>query len=326
MLYVGNLSEKELPRVRVIGWMATLGIGSILLGTLSLPFPGFGFRKPLSLIMPQSLLEGGGLAKLAQAQPILGQTSPRPSAPFAYTNAWGNSLSLLLVWLTLAALFAYSRPKRLTVWLLIAVSLIPIVYSLNRAMWIGLGICVVVVTVRLAIRGQTAVMRPLIGAVAVGVVVLTLSPLQGMVQQRIDTGHSNEIRRSLAAAAVDAAKHSPVIGYGTTRQTVGSDASIAIGPTPECQICGYRDIGSTGQVWLLLIAQGFLGSALYLGFWVRSLWAYRSDWSPVGIAGTLVVLLNTFYAFFYTALQMPLTVTMLSLALLWRNKDLRRAG
>jgi ABC-type multidrug transport system fused ATPase/permease subunit len=324
MIYVGNRTERELPRIRVVWWMALLGIWAILLGTLSIAFPDAGFRTLLSHFLPQSLLGDSGLVKLAQDQPILGETSPRPSAPFAFTNAWGNNLSLLLIWLFIAGAAARSHSRRLVLWALIAVAFVPIVYSLNRGMWIGMGISVVVVALRLAIRGHTLFLAGLLVTLMVGGVIFVFSPLQTMVHQRIDTGHSNEIRQSLAKASTEAATHSPLIGFGSTRQTIGSDASIAIGPSPSCSLCGYRDIGSTGQLWLLFIAQGFLGAALYLLYLFRSLWAYRSDWSPLGIAGSLVVLLEIFYSLFYTALTMPLAITLLSIALLWRNHSLRR--
>ena len=46
----------------------------------------------------------------------------------------------------------------------------------------------------------------------------------------------------------------------------------------------------------------------------------------LGIAGTLVVGLEIFYARFYSALTMPLAITFLSIGLLWRNDQLRSAA
>ena len=92
-----------------------------------------------------------------------------------------------------------------------------------------------------------------------------------------------------------------------------------MGKTTDCPKCGNRNIGSTGQLWLLLIAQGAVGTALYFGFFIRVLWAYRRDRSPIGMAGTLAILLSFFYVLFYTALLIPLCVVFLSIALMWRN-------
>jgi hypothetical protein len=158
---------------------------------------------------------------------------------------------------------------------------------------------------------------------AVLALAVALSPLGGLVEQRLQTGHSNEIRQSMAGAAVDIAKQSPIVGFGSTRDTIGSEASIAVGPTPDCPRCGGRVIGSTGQFTLLLVAQGFLGLFLYVSFLVFTLWRFRSDHSPLGIAAWVVILLELFFGFFYTALLMPLAITFCSIGLLCRNAQVR---
>lgn len=331
LLYVGNMSESELPRRRVIDWFSALAVSTIALGALSLLLPDFGFTTPVSQLLPGSLRgDGGGQVRLSQLQPVLGETSPRPSAPFPFTNAWGNNLSLLLVWLVVGWGILGSRSRRLALWCLLAVALVPIVFSLNRGMWIGLGLSVLVVAVRLGLRGRMRALGGLVVLLTVAAFAFAASPLETMVEERLAAGHSNEVRGSLAGASIDAATQSPVLGFGSTRNTVGSDASIAIGPSESCPRCGARTIGSTGQLTLLLISQGFLGALLYCWFLARTVWRYARDHSALGLAGTLVVGLELFYALFYSALTMPLAVAFLSIGLLWRNDRLRadalRAG
>jgi len=332
MLYVGNTTEAELPRLRVVRWMALLGVWLVVLGVLSVAFPSFGFRTPLSGLLPGALSsfldDEGSRVTLAQVQTVLGVAAPRPAAPFAYTNAWGNSLSLLLVWLVVAA-WASGRRTRLAAAVLLAVAVVPVVYSLNRGMWIGLGLSLAYVSVRLAARGRLVAIGALALVLGLGTVAFVASPLQTLVSERLQHGHSNDIRGALAADALHVAASSPLLGYGSTRSVIGSQDSIAIGRSATCPKCGNANIGSTGQYFLLLIAQGFLGTALYVAYFLRTLWAYRRDASPIGIAGTLVVLLSLFYGFFYTALVMPLLVTFLAIGLLWRNARERaqaRAG
>ena len=117
-----------------------------------------------------------------------------------------------------------------------------------------------------------------------------------------------------------------MIGFGSTRQTLGSDASIAVGPSEACPRCGSRNIGSTGQFTLLLISQGFLGVILYFGFLARVAFRYLRDHSILGIAGTTVVIMEMVYAAFYSALTMPLAITFISIGLLWRNEEIRAAA
>lgn len=329
LLYIGNLREDELPRRRVIGWICSLGLVSILLGTLSLFLPTFGYVTPSSYFLPGGLRDqGSAVARLSQLQPVLGEVSPRPAAPFAYTNAWGNNLTLLLVWLVvgLAMLGRRTKLRRLVLYVVLLVALAPIVFSLNRGMWMGLTAAVVVVCVRLALRGRVRALAALVLIASFGAAVFVTSPLQDMVSARFEAGHSNDVRGSLFKTSIDAASQSPVIGFGTTRKTIGSEDSIAVGPSAACPRCGSRNIGSTGHLTLLLISQGFLGVVLYFGFLAGVVWRFSRDASVLGIAATLVVGLELFYAFFYSALTMPLAVTFLSIGLLWRNEQIRVAA
>lgn len=323
LLWLGNASEGEVSRTRVIRWIGWLALGSIALGAAAVAFPTWGFPTLTHYVLPEALVRGDGIAYLAQVQDVLGDSSPRPAAPFRYTNEWGSVLSMSLVWLAVGWGTLGSLGKRVLLGCVLGIAAVPIVYSLNRAMWLGLLITVAYVVVRLAMRGRLLAGFLSMFTVSLAAVVLVVSPLGTLVGERFDNPHSNEVRSALASAAWSAAQSSPIIGAGSTRNTIGSERSIAIGPGPNCQQCGSRVIGSTGQFWLLLIAQGFVGAALYIGFLLRLLWAGRHDASPLGIAATLVVVLQLFYAFFYGALAMPLTVTMLGAALLWRNAGIR---
>jgi hypothetical protein len=80
-------------------------------------------------------------------------------------------------------------------------------------------------------------------------------------------------------------------------------------------------VGSTGQLWLLLVCNGILGTVLYLAFFAYGVWRYRRDTTPYGLAGVLVLLLSFVYMFTYTASTIVLAITMLSYALLWRNQS-----
>ena len=123
----------------------------------------------------------------------------------------------------------------------------------------------------------------------------------------------------MAGESLRVANSSPFLGYGSTRQTVGRQNTIAVGATKACPKCGNRDIGSTGQFWLLLIAQGYVGTGFYLANLMKTAWAFRSDSSPLGIAGTLTVLLTLFFGFFYSGLIMPLAITFIAIGLAWRK-------
>jgi hypothetical protein len=112
---------------------------------------------------------------------------------------------------------------------------------------------------------------------------------------------------------------SPVIGYGDTRKQIGSQKSIAVGPSAKCASCGQQEVGGTGQLWLLLVCDGLVGTILYVGFFVGGILRFRHDRSSYGEAGVLVLLLSLLYLFTYSGAGPQLGFTMLSYVLLWRN-------
>src|SRR5690606_37023318 len=149
---------------------------------------------------------------------------------------------------------------------------VPIVYSLNRGVWIGLGVAIVYVGVRMAVRGRTRVLASVLaGALAIGAVVLA-TPLHQVVVDRINNPHSNAGRAARDTLAVEGALASPVIGYGSTRNMAGSRQSIAIGKSADCPSCGNSSTGGAGHLWLLMFSHGFVGAALYLAFFLAILW------------------------------------------------------
>jgi len=166
----------------------------------------------------------------------------------------------------------------------------------------------------------------LASVIAIGALLVVATPLRGVVTSRLHHGRSNNLRANLSSLAIHDGLASPVIGFGDTRQEEGSPNSIAIGPSLKCPTCGQLEVGSTGQFWLLLVSDGALGAALYVGFFGYGIWYYRQDRSPEAFVGVLVLLLSFVYMFTYDAVGAPLGLTMLSYALLWKSHIYRESG
>lgn len=324
LLFAGNLTERELPR-RTFAWMlGLLAIVAVAGGVLGMIAPSVQFNSPFLLLLPKSVqinpfIQASMHPGLSQVQNVLGTSGGRPKAPFDYTNIWGDSLSILLPFLVIGWWSGGTRRQRLIASSAILLAVPPLLYSLNRGVWIGVGLSVVYVAVRFASRGKLAMVGVLGVIAALAAVLILVTPLKTVVTGRLSHGKSNHLRANLSALAVRDALSSPVIGYGDTRQEQGSPTSIAIGPSPKCVICGQLAVGSTGQLWLLLVCEGVLGAVLYLGFFGWAIWRYRHDDSPYGLAGVLVLLLSFVYMFTYDAVGAPLGLTMLAYALLWKN-------
>ncbi len=330
LLYVGNLTERELPAKRVAKMLSALFVMVVLGGMMSLFVPHITIVTPIAHVLPHSLRSNSFVTHLvtvqfAQYQDVLAQlTGARPAFPFQYTNTWSEALVLLLPWFLISTM---RGPKTLfqRAWpigiLLLAVY--AVVYSLNRGAWIGLGIGVIYMIIRLAKRGQTLPAVIVLASVAIAAILVITTPLGNVIIGRINTPHSDNGRADVNNAAIAAAKTSPIIGYGGGSSVVGSGRSIAIGPTSSCAQCGSRDIGSDGQFWLLLITSGFVGAGLYFGFFVRFAWRYRRDPSWVGLAGGFTVLMAIWFSTVYPVLELPLMIMMITLGLWWRNERTR---
>jgi hypothetical protein len=325
LLYVGNLTERELPTQRVVKMLASLFVSFIVGGLLGMVLPAIKVMTPVGHLLPHSLRSNSFVSNLvtlqfAQYQAVLGNVAPRPDFPLNYTNTWGECVALLLPWFLIAMLRGKkSLGRRAITVAVLLVALIPIIYSLNRGMWIGVGIGLAYVLFRLAMTGRTIQVAVVLSALAMAAIVLLTTPLSSVVSGRVDHPRSNDGRSNINSAAIDAAASSPLIGYGGMTGVIGSQRSLAIGPTAECPQCGNLTIGGDGQMWQLLITEGFAGAALYVLFFVRFAWKYRRDTSPIGTVGVMTVLVVLWFMTVYTALELPLMIIMVALGLWWRH-------
>jgi hypothetical protein len=330
LLLAGNLTEKELSRKRLAWWMGLLGIYTVAGGLGSLVDKHFQFTALLYYLLPKSLQNNNGFIYImmhpgfAEVMTILGYAQGRVKAPFDYTNTWGEMLAILLPWLLVAWWTYGSRRERRWTVVVSALALICAVISLDRGLWVGAGCGILYLAVRFAARGRLGMLAGVFGVIALAGVIVVASPLQSLIQQRLQHGKSNASRSSLSLIAVQDAVSSPLIGYGDSRHELGSVNSIAVGKTANCNNCGSRDIGGNGQLWLLLISSGFLGTFFYLAFFAYGAIRYWRDPTPYGLAGVLVLLLGFVFVIVYMAIGAPLACTMLSYAILWKNERARR--
>lgn len=325
LLFAGNLTERELPRRKLAWLLGLVGLYASIGGLLGVLFPRIHFTAPLAAIVPGRLQNSNNVVQaelhpaFSQLQSVLSASHGRPDVPFVYTNNWGNCLAILLPWLLVAWWAEGTQRQRLIAAAGTALAFVPIVYSLNRGLWLGLLFAIVYLGVRMAAQGRAILLAALAGALIVAAVLIIATPLQAMISQRLANGGSDARRSSLSTAALVDAEASPIVGYGDTRHIIGSVQSLAVGKTANCGNCGNGTIGGNGQLWLLLICDGFVGTAFYLGFFAYGCWRYRRDRTPYGLAGVLVLLLSFVFMIAYDATGLPLGFTMLAYVVLWKN-------
>jgi len=258
-LWIYNASRERIPTRAVINGMAGFWVCVIYGGWLAVVYPTLQLNSPAEYIFPHSLLNNTYFyahvhLQVAEVQRFLGFEEGRPQTFFAYTNAWGSTCAMLTP-VALAALAA--KPGR--VWgrvlkVTLGLSVVPIIFSLNRGLWLSLGIGLAYAAVRFgALRDVRRVMRVL-GAVVVVGAVIAFSPLGGLVSGRFShqTGDTSRLARDQAAQSQIAA--SPVLGYGAPQQ------NTAVTHT-------QKSVGTESEIFMLLYSHGV--PALFLfGTWM----------------------------------------------------------
>ncbi|MEZ5342934.1 MAG: hypothetical protein R2706_16270 [Acidimicrobiales bacterium] len=175
-------------------WMATV-IG----GYLAFIVGAARFKTPMAFVLPQVLVDNDlinsmVIPKFAEVQDIIGFPIPRPNAPWNHTNSWGSMLAILTPFAVIALKEDRVQVSQRLVRVLLVASLIPAIVSLNRGLWLSLGLGVVYAAVRFGIAGdRRMVVRGMIGAIVLSVVLVS-TPLGGLIVTRFETGHSNEDR------------------------------------------------------------------------------------------------------------------------------------
>lgn len=274
-----SVSVARIVRAFTVLWMMTIAGGY-----LALILGNFSYRSPVWYLLPAALLDNELINTLAtpgfaDLQDIIGVPVPRPKAPFPYTNSWGSMVALTTPFALMALADRRVELSRTVVKVMLAAAVVPVVVSLNRGLWLSLGIGLAYGAVRFGIGGRREVLvrMLLIATIVVGVV--ALSPLGDLISSRIDNGHSDDDRFALATAAIDGTMERPVFGWGTPRPN-GNQPSV----------------GTHGQAWLVLFSHGFVGGIGFAGalmsfwYWTRRQATSAGMWAHVVLVVAFVQL------------------------------------
>jgi hypothetical protein len=328
LLYIANLSDEELPADRVgrlLGWMFIVTTAGGLLGTFA---PHLQLTSPMEMLLNthNTFLLDAIHPKTADVATILGYEQARPMAPFAYANTWGAAYAFFLPFFVITWIWRADVRRRVAGTLVLLASLWPVVYSLDRGLWIALGITIGFAALKMVARGGRRAVRLAVAGLAVGALVFMVSPLPDMIQTRIHNPHSNNRRTLLAQESVRSAlTGSPVVGFGTTRNVQGNLMSLAGGDRPGCKACGAPPLGTQGHFWLLLFANGIIGTVAFCAFFVTRFARHWRENSAYGVAGCCVLLAFGLFLFIYDLVEVPLYTVMIAVALMWRARREARA-
>jgi polysaccharide biosynthesis protein PslJ len=268
-------------------------------GYVGLMFPGVEFTTPFERFIPDTLLSNDYVydmvhAKFAEVQDFLGYPIGRPTTFFTYTNGWGSGFALLAPFAFAAIALTHSRGWRLALGATVALSIVPVVASLNRGLWISLVIASLYAVLRTLLgpgARQGFRLLAIIGALAL---IIIVSPLGGLIGQRFSHGHSDGARKALYGETFARAAESPLIGYGAPRPAESN---------------GYLDsAGTQGQVLYLVFSHGFPGLFLFFAWLGHALSRSARALTPAALAGHITLLVAVVQAPFYGLLTQMFVV------------------
>ena len=313
-LYVLNHPHEEMPTGSVVKAIAGFWLIVVIGGTIGMLGPTISFTTPAQRLLPAKIVADPFVHDLVSASTASGRAFAaypihRPKAPFPYTNLWGASYALGLPFAILSLAYMRKKRHRDVMVLVLAFSIIPLTFSLDRGAWLSTAGGMIYATLRLA-RGRNA---QLLKAVAVGVIVLgallVVTPLGSIISTRLSHGYGDAHRAQLYSESANLVWKSPVFGYGA-----------------PVLVQGNLSAGTHGQLWTVLVSQGIPGLVFFVGWLLWAMWK-ASRRLPPGHPGDPAVRFWCEVAIFVAIIQMPyydllpwgLPIAMTAAALAWRE-------
>lgn len=326
MLYVANTARQVSTQriVRLLAWMFVVTTG---FGLLAVLVPTLEFQSPMELLLPQQLVGSNYVRtlvhpSLSSTSDFLGYVQPRPTAPFPYSNAWGNNFALYLPFFVLAWFGRDAGWRKKVGPLVLVAAIFPVTFSLNRGLWLSLTVAAVYAAVRLAVNGRGRALQALVAAVVVGGIAFVSSPLYDTILLRVETPHSNERRAGTATTVLSTtAEGSPIVGFATTRKMQGNFNSLAGGETEQCHQCAAPPLGTQGFMWRLVLTTGFGGTVLCLSFFALQFLRRARGPSPLDVATCTVLLVAVLCFFVYDSLGSAMFTAMIAVGLMARADE-----
>jgi hypothetical protein len=304
-LYVYNARETLTARF-ISGTLTCWWLATVVGGYLGLLFPTVVIRTPMSYLLSDNLQSNDlvnhmVIRRFSQYNPdSYFQIAPRPSAPFLYTNNWGNVYSLLLPMVVVYLLQVRGEKRFWPLALMLPVSLVPAVMTLNRGMFLGIGVSVLYVAFRLTLRRNARGIAVLAVVAVIGLVAFQLFSVQSRIEARLGgETNSNTARSSLYVDALKLIPQSPVFGFG--------------GPQPSFDPA-LAPVGTQGQLWLLLVSHGPIATGCFLLFFLVAFWKIRRRVDAMGIACATIILVGSMELAYYGVVPNGLPLMLIAAA------------
>ncbi|MER7444382.1 O-antigen ligase family protein [Micromonospora avicenniae] len=259
--YVYAAARERSDLVRVLTPLTAFWFALVVLGWLAVLVPRLAMTTPVEVLLPGGVVRTPfiqDMVHLTTAEYSVRSLNPiyRPAAPFAYTNNYGSAYAMTLPCAVAFTMLRRHGVLRLALLVSLPLSLPPAFLTLNRAMFLSLGVGLAVLGVRASLRGNVRVAASIVGVVVIGAVAALFIPIADMINQRVESSDTNADRLSLYLEVLRRVRDSPWLGYGApvNVDTVSADAPI----------------GTQGQFWMVLFSHGVPALLCFLTWFVAA--------------------------------------------------------
>ncbi|NLV54314.1 MAG: O-antigen ligase family protein [Acidimicrobiales bacterium] len=306
-LAIVSAREDEIPTAHVVRLMSAFWMITVAGGWLGVLLPNGELPSTVGRLLPARLANDPFVSVLvtpsfAQVHDILGYPLGRPKAPFVYTNDWGSAYALLLPFFFMWWLQSNDIRKRSWAYLILLASLVPVFVSLNRGLWVSLGIALVYAASRSGDVARLA-RRALVTLLTIGMLLIVFTPVGRLAEARAENDHSSEGRGRIYAESLHVALESPIIGLG--------------GPVPFPGRPLYPNLGTQGLFWTVVVSTGYVGLFVFCAAWLRLIWETRRG-PTVTFWCHVVLIIGFVQIFVYDMIPASLHIVFISAALGFR--------
>jgi O-antigen ligase len=192
----------------------------------------------------------------------------RPAAPFPFTNNWGTAYALLLP--CVLAYLSSVRTGRFRIVLIVSLplSVVPAFATLNRGMFLGLGVGLVYLALRALMRGEVRQIASIGVLVGLFWLVSLVVPVQEKIADRVSSTDTNVDRLDLYVKTWHAVMQSPLLGYGVPNS---ADTTLVAEP-----------LGTQGLLWQVMYCYGLPALAIFLCWGLLTSRTLARATSPAG--------------------------------------------
>jgi polysaccharide biosynthesis protein PslJ len=309
-LYIYNAPKRLLPTRTVLKVMTIMWVVVVAGGWLGILSPTMQFTTLAEKLMPKGMLNNDLVYTLvhpqvAAVQDFLGYPVPRPQAPFDFTNNWGANFALLLPFVCAFWGQMKTLTRRNLLRLVAVASMVPVVFSLNRTLWLCLIVTLVYGGARFAARGKKGSFQAICVVAIVGFLGFNYGPTGQLIQDRAKVAHSNQGRSILYNEAKDSVMQSPMMGYGS--------------PKPSVRNPNLPPVGTQGAFWLVFFSHGFPGAFFFCGFAIYAVGRTRKAKTAAALWCHIALLLGIVMMPFYGWLHMQIHIIAIAFALASRE-------